>query len=197
MKSRLLVIVIAALVLVIILSGCGKSPAKATATNSVSSGSSTPDVSTSAALTTPERTESAGSTPHEGTSVPTATDAVSGSSAKDPSALAKEYIDTLYSGGVVDQLICSGDAAATQALQQFGGVITGSLEASKATFDVSALTYETANQTADSADVNITGKITTVSKAGTSTTADFPALSLKMTNDSGWKVCSMNHPSTG
>ena len=80
----------------------------------------------------------------------------------------------------------------TDVLKKVALVVSRSLEASNAKFDVSALTYETANQSSDSANVKVSGKLTIVSAAGTSRSGEFPVMTLQMKNESGWKVCGMS-----
>jgi len=113
------------------------------------------------------------------------------SAAGSPADAAKGYFVALYSGAATDQFICTGNPAATAPLKQMGDALSASLSASGAKVDTSGLTYETANQTTDSADVKVSGKVTTTTKAGTSTVSNLPTQTLKMKNDNGWKVCGM------
>ncbi len=168
MKSRSAFAVMFALVFAAILSGCGASAAKAT-------------------IASPTKVES--------TTVPATDSAASGTNGSDdPAVSAKGYFDALYSGAATAQFICNSPAASISTLTHFSDSVKAALEASGAKFDVSGFKYDTANQSGDAADVSVTGKFTTVSAAGTSTTSDFPALTLTMKNDSGWKMCGLTTP---
>lgn len=168
MKSHPSFAILFALVFIAILAGCTTaSPTKSSPTAAVATISS-------AATVAPTNSTVSGS-----------------SSADDPAVSAKGYFDALYSGSPITQFICSAPAASISSLTHFSDSITGALAASHAKFDLSGLNYKTANQSGDSADVSVSGKITTTSAAGTSTTSDFPALTLAMKNDGGWKICGL------
>jgi len=105
-----------------------------------------------------------------------------------PADAAKGFYDGLYGSGQIDQYVCSSNKAAVDSIKQSVESSKSALAASKASIDVSGLKYETANQSGDSADVKVSGKIKTT-VAGTSQETDFPPITLKMKNESGWKVC--------
>jgi ketosteroid isomerase-like protein len=106
----------------------------------------------------------------------------------DPAAAAKAFFEALYGGSASDALFCkAGGAEVKAALDQSKQAIT----ASGAKIDVSGLKYEAANQSGDSADVKVSGKLK-MTVAGTTNEVDYTALTLKMKNeDGGWKVCGM------
>src|SRR5215467_6061456 len=107
----------------------------------------------------------------------------SSSGGGDPAAGAKGFYEALYSGGALDQFVCKAYAASADAMKSSAAALT----TGGAKIDLSGLKYEAANQSGDTADVKVSGKLkTTVS--GTSTDTDFPAITLKMKNESGWKV---------
>jgi hypothetical protein len=107
-----------------------------------------------------------------------------------PADAAKGFYNGLYGDGKIEQFVCESNKAAVDAIKQGVEASKKQMEAVKATIDVSGLKYETANQSGDAADVKVSGKIkTTVS--GVATEADMPAVTLKMKNESGWKVCGM------
>ncbi len=116
--------------------------------------------------------------------------ASSSGSGGSPADAAKGFYDGLYGGGQIDQFVCSSNKTAVDAIKQSVDSSKSALAASNAKIDVSGLKYDVANQSGDSADVKVSGKITTT-VAGTSTDTDFPPLTLKMKNESGWKVCGM------
>ena len=157
MKSRISFAVTFALVLAVILSGCGGT------TSNANTSSSSPSNSV-----------------------------VSGaSSADNPADAAKGYFVALYSGAATDQLLCTGNPAATDPLKKMGNALSASITASHAKVDTSGLTYETASQSGDSADVKVSGKVKATLPSGTSTESNLPTQTLKMKNDNGWKVCGM------
>lgn len=84
----------------------------------------------------------------------------------------------------------------TAKLKQMGDAVAAGIAAGNVKIDMAGLTYETANQTSDSADVNVSGQIVTTSAAGTAKASDFPPQTLKMKNDNGWKVCGMGTTAT-
>jgi hypothetical protein len=122
---------------------------------------------------------------------PTNTVASGVSSADNPADAAKAYFVALYSGAATDQILCSGNPTVTAGLKQMGNAVSAGIAAGNVKIDMSGLTYETANQTSDSADVKVSGQIMTTSAAGTAKASDFPPQILKMKNDNGWKVCGM------
>jgi hypothetical protein len=175
MKSRSVFAALFALVFAAILSGCAGSA--------------------SIAKTTPSSPTKVSPTAASPTTIAPTTSVSSGSSGADnPAASAKGYFDALYSGIAITQFMCSAPAASISTLTHYGDSVTATLNASKAKFDVSGLKYETANLSGDSADVSVTGKVTTISAAGTSTSSDFPSLTLTMKNDNGWKICGLTTP---
>lgn len=106
------------------------------------------------------------------------------SSGGGPADGAKAFFDALYGGNSVDSLICGSNKAAAESYKQAAKTITSS----GAKIDTSGLKYDVSNQSGDSADVKVSGKLkTTVS--GVSTDTDFPAVTVKMKNESGWKFC--------
>jgi hypothetical protein len=110
------------------------------------------------------------------------------SSGGNPTDAAKGFYDGLYGDGNVEQFVCTSNKAAVDAIKQGAEASKKQMAAANAKIDVSGLKYEAANQSGDTADVKVSGKIkTTVS--GTSTEADFPPVTLKLKNESGWKVC--------
>jgi hypothetical protein len=113
------------------------------------------------------------------------------SGAGSPADAAKGYFVALYSGAATDLLLCTGNPTATDPLKKMGNALSASITGSGAKVDTAGLTYETANQTGDSADVKVSGKIKTTTTAGTSTESNLPTQTLKMKNDNGWKVCGM------
>jgi maltose-binding protein MalE len=107
-----------------------------------------------------------------------------------PADAAKGFYDGLYGNGQIDQYVCGSNKASVDAIKQGVDASKSAMAASKATIDVSGLKYEVANQSGDAADVKVSGKLKTT-VAGTSTDTDFPPVTLKMKNESGWKVCGM------
>ncbi|MBX3062138.1 MAG: hypothetical protein KF726_04130 [Anaerolineae bacterium] len=111
------------------------------------------------------------------------------SSGGDPSVGAKAFFDALYSGGAVDNLVCTTDTTTAAALKSSMESMRDTLTASGATIDTSGLTYAVSNQTADTADVSVSGNLK-LTAAGTTTDSPFPAATIKMRNEGGtWKVC--------
>ncbi|MBX3083353.1 MAG: hypothetical protein KF716_17100 [Anaerolineae bacterium] len=110
------------------------------------------------------------------------------SSGGDPAGAAKAFFDALYGGTVADTMFCAANAAAVKTgLEQSKQALT----ASGAKIDVSGLKYDVANQSGDSADVKVSGKIK-MTVAGTTNEADYTPLTLNMKNEGGsWKVCGM------
>ena len=106
----------------------------------------------------------------------------------DPAAAAKSFFDAMFTGGSVDQYVCTSNAAAVAGMKQGMTTIKNSLAASGAKIDTSGLKFEAANQSGDTADVKVSGKLKTT-VGGNSVDSDFPAATLKMKNESGWKVC--------
>ena len=125
------------------------------------------------------------------TIAPTNTAASGVSSADTPSDQAKAYFAALYSGAATDKFICTGNAKVTDGLKQMAAAVSAGITAGGVKVDTSGLTYETANQTGDSADVKVSGNVKSASAAGTSSEHAFPAQILTMKNDNGWKVCGM------
>ena len=110
------------------------------------------------------------------------------SSGGDPAAAAKGFFDAAFSGGALEQYVCTSNAAAVDGIKQGMNTLKTSLTASGAKIDTSGLTYAVSNQSGDSADVKVSGKLkTTVS--GQSVESDYPAATIKLKNESGWKVC--------
>ena len=65
-------------------------------------------------------------------------------------------------------------------------------KASGATIDVSGLKYEVANQSGDTANVKVSGKMK-MTVAGATNEADYTPLTVQLKNESGaWKVCGMS-----
>jgi hypothetical protein len=114
-----------------------------------------------------------------------------GSGASNPSDAAKAYFVALYSGAATDLFICTGNTKVTDGLKQMAAAVSAGIAAGGVKVDTSGLTFETANQTGDSADVKVSGNVKSASAAGTSSEHVFPAQTLKMKNDNGWKVCGM------
>lgn len=106
------------------------------------------------------------------------------SSSGGPTDGAKAFFDALYSGNALDNLICKANAAAADGMKQSAKTIT----ASGAKIDTSGLAYEASNQNGDTADVKVSGKLKS-SVSGVSTDMDFPAITVHMKNESGWKFC--------
>ena len=108
----------------------------------------------------------------------------SSSSSGGPADGAKAFFDALYSGGALDKLVCKAAGAGADTMKQSASA----LSASGAKIDTSGLKYDVSNQSGDSADVKVSGKLkSTVS--GNSTDMDFPAVTVKMKNEDGWKYC--------
>ncbi len=107
-----------------------------------------------------------------------------------PADAAKGFYDGLYGSGQIDQFVCASNKASVDAIKQSVTASKSALAASNASIDVSGLKYDVANQSGDSADVKVSGKIKTT-VGGASNDTDFPAITLKMKNESGWKVCGM------
>jgi hypothetical protein len=104
----------------------------------------------------------------------------------DPAAAAKAFFEAAFTGkGDAAALVCK---AGGDDFKKGMDTIKSSLTASGATIDVSGLKFETANQSGDSADVKVSGKMK-LTASGTSMDQDFPATTIKMKNEGGWKVC--------
>lgn len=112
----------------------------------------------------------------------------SSGSGGNPADAAKGFYEGLYGSAQIDQFVCGSNKAAVDALKQAVESSKSALAASNAKIDVSGLKYETANQSGDSADVKVSGKLK-MTVAGNTQETDFPAMTLKMKNESGWKVC--------
>lgn len=56
------------------------------------------------------------------------------------------------------------------------------------TLDLSSLTFTTQNESGDTADVAVSGKLK-ITINGATTEIDYPVPLLKMKNENGWKVC--------
>jgi hypothetical protein len=105
-----------------------------------------------------------------------------------PADAAKGFYDGLYGDGNIDQYVCGSNKAAVDAIKQGVEASKKQMAAANTKIDVSGLKYETANQSGDSADVKVSGKIK-MTASGNAMETDFPAVTLKMKNESGWKVC--------
>ncbi len=125
-----------------------------------------------------------------GSSASSSGGAASSGSGGSPADAAKGFYAGLYGDGQIDQFVCGSNKASVDAITQSVNASKSALAASNAKIDVSGLTYAVANQSGDSADVKVSGQITTT-VAGTSNATDFPPVTLKMKNESGWKVCGM------
>jgi len=112
----------------------------------------------------------------------------SSGSGGNPADAAKGFYSGLYGDGNIEQYVCSSNKAAVDGIKQGVEASKKQLAAANTKIDVSGLKYETANQSGDSADVKVSGKIK-MTTAGNSMESDFPAVTLKMKNESGWKVC--------
>jgi hypothetical protein len=113
----------------------------------------------------------------------------SGSSAGgSPADAAKGYYEAMYTGGSAENFFCTGDAATTAALKQGLDAAKAAMAAAKTKVDISGLKFDASNQTGDAADVKVSGKLKTT-VGGNSIDTDYPAITLKMKNQSGWKVC--------
>lgn len=110
------------------------------------------------------------------------------SSGGDPAAAAKAFYEALYGGTAADSMFCNASAAQVKAAMDQS---KAALTASGAKIDVSGLTYTTANQNGDSADVKVAGKIK-MTVAGATNEADYTPITIQMKNEGGaWKVCGM------
>ena len=105
-----------------------------------------------------------------------------------PADAAKAFFDALFSGGAIDQYVCKSNAAAVDGLKQGVNTMKTSLAATGAKIDISGLKFEASNVSGDSADVKVSGKLKTTAN-GNSMDTDYPPATLKMKNESGWKVC--------
>ncbi len=56
-------------------------------------------------------------------------------------------------------MLCTGNPAASDPLKKMGNALSASITGSGAKDDTAGLTYETANQTGDSAGVKVSGKV--------------------------------------
>jgi hypothetical protein len=104
----------------------------------------------------------------------------------DPAAAAKSFFEAVFTGkGDAAALVCkSGGDAFKQGMDSMKTTLT----ASGATIDIAGLKFEAANQSGDSADVKVSGKMK-ITVSGASTEQDFPPSTIKMKNEGGWKVC--------
>lgn len=110
------------------------------------------------------------------------------SSGGDPAAAAKAFYEALYGGSTSDAMFCNASAATVKAAMDQS---KAALTASGATIDVSGLTYTVANQSGDSADVKVAGKIK-MTVSGASNEVDYTPITVQMKNEGGtWKVCGM------
>jgi hypothetical protein len=108
-----------------------------------------------------------------------------------PADAVKGFYAALYGGNSVDSYMCTSDKTASDAFKQAASASKSALAASGTTVDVSGLTFTVANQTSDSADVTVAGKLK-ITVGGNSTDTDFPAQKVKTKNENGWKVCGIS-----
>lgn len=109
-------------------------------------------------------------------------DAAAGS----PAEAAQGFFEAIYTGGDASAFVCS-EAGVADAYEQ-------AAEASAAAFaeaeiDVSGLTFNVTEESADSATVEVAGEVV-YTMAGVTTPVTLPASSVRMVNEDGaWKFC--------
>lgn len=114
----------------------------------------------------------------------------SSSSSGTPADGAKAYFNAAMLGqGDAASLLCSTlPADVKQSMQTAMDSVKNTYAQTGATLDLSGLTFTTKNESGDTADVEVAGKLK-VTVSGTSTDVDYPTSTIKMKNESGWKVC--------
>ncbi len=95
----------------------------------------------------------------------------------------------MFSGGDVNQYLCTANAAQAKAISQGMDTIKQSLAASGAKIDPSNLKFDAAAPSGDTAQVTVSGKLKTTIGSN-STDTDYPSTKISMKNEGGsWKVC--------
>jgi ABC-type phosphate/phosphonate transport system substrate-binding protein len=112
------------------------------------------------------------------------------SSGGTPADAAKAYLNaSLLGQGDPASLLCSTLPADTkQQMQSAFDTMKQTYAASGAKLDISGLTFTSQNESGDSAEVVVSGKIK-VEIGGNSQELDYPQSTIKMKNENGWKVC--------
>lgn len=121
------------------------------------------------------------------------TDNNSSSATGSPGDAAKGFVEaTLGSEGDPGSFLCSEvpSAVRDQMTKGLDGVKAAFAQAN-ATIDFSGLTYTVQNESGDSAEVVVGGKLK-VSVANVNQESDFPSTTYTMKNENGWKVCGVN-----
>lgn len=105
-----------------------------------------------------------------------------------PADAAKAFFDAAFAGNDITGMICSSNAAAAEGIAQGMQTMKDTLTASGAEIDTSGLTYTVKSESGDSAEVEVAGNIK-LTVAGTSQEQEYPAATIPLRNENGWKVC--------
>lgn len=109
----------------------------------------------------------------------------SGGGGASPADVARQFFQVAFSGeGDIAPLVCSAAADEVEAMRE--GLTQ--VAASGAEVDVSGLTFTAQNESGDTAEVVVAGKIK-ITIAGVEQDVDFPSQTIPMRNENGWKVC--------
>lgn len=117
------------------------------------------------------------------------TNSTSSTSSGTPADAVKAYFTSAFaSDGDPTTFICSAGKEAAQAMVDGLKQMKDAMAAGGASVDVSGLTFTTQSESGDSAEVVVGGKLK-VDIGGTAQELDFPPATIKMKNESGWKIC--------
>ncbi|MBL8119184.1 MAG: hypothetical protein JNJ78_16735 [Anaerolineae bacterium] len=105
-----------------------------------------------------------------------------------PEDAARSFFTNAMQGNDVSALICSSNAAGAASIQQGMDALKTSLAASGATIDTSGLTFTKTSESGDTAEVEVGGVIK-LTIGETATEQPYPAATITLKNESGWKVC--------
>lgn len=119
----------------------------------------------------------------------TSNNQTSSTSSGTPSDAVRAYFTAAFaSDGDPTTFLCNASKEAAQALLNGLNQMKASMAASGGSIDVGGLTFTTQNESGDSAEVVVAGKIK-VDIGGTAQETDFPPSTIKMKNENGWKLC--------
>jgi hypothetical protein len=105
----------------------------------------------------------------------------------DPAAAAKAFYDAAFAGTATIDMICSTAPNRDQIKDSFDQMRTQMAQGG-GTVDTSGVTFTVANQSGDTATVNVGGNLK-VTVSGVTTDVPMEGTTIPMKNENGWKVC--------
>jgi hypothetical protein len=108
----------------------------------------------------------------------------------DPASATDAFFTELLAGDAdIEDMLCAAAADAAEGMKEGLESMRTTLESSGATLDVSGLTFTVIEETADTATVEVAGKMS-VTVSGVTQEVDFPASPVKLVLENGeWKIC--------